>query len=174
MKNDTTVGEPVSFLHQQDEVLTSPRKVKEPSANAEHKRAMVEQKRLEKKQLEEERLRKEKENQLLQEQIENQKQELKEHQELMNSDSHQEALQFKYVTPGQVAKLGELERSQVRQEGLQLSVDDEILVNKESKSQDELQELIRKSKELEAMHANELEELERRMRIKQVTTICTR
>ncbi|XP_065910162.1 inner centromere protein B-like isoform X2 [Dysidea avara] len=173
MNNDTKTdqySEPVSFLQQQDKVSTSPHKMREASANADRRRAMVEQKRLEKKRLEEERLLKEKENQLLQEQIERQKLELKQQQELMeglNNDSHQDGQQFKYVTPGQVAQLGELERLQVRQGGLELSADDEALVNKETKSQDELQEMIRRAKELEATYAIEQEEKERRMRIKE-------
>jgi len=177
MTNDTKTdrySEPVSFLQQQDKFSTSPRKMREPSATAEHRRAMVEQKRQEKKRLEEERLLKEKENQLLQEQIERQKLELKQQQELMeglNNGSQQEGLQYKYVTPGQVARLGELERSQVRQGGLELSADDETLVRKETKSQDELQEVIRRAKELEAMYAVEQEEKERRMRLKEVTSI---
>jgi len=177
MNNDTkTNHDPVSFLQQQDKFTTSPHKMREPSANAEYRRAMVEQKRLEKKRLEEERLLKEKENQLLQEQIERQKLELKQQQELMeglNNDSHQEGLQYKYVTPGQVARLGELERSQVRQGGLELSADDEALLHKETKSQDELQEMIRRAKELEATLAIEQEEKERRMRLKEVTSIHT-
>lgn len=146
--------------------------------NAEHKRALVEMKRLEKKRLEEERLLKEKENLELQEFLEKQRQEQIQQQventsanNIVDSNSFLEApkIKYPYVTPGQVSGLAALERLKVLQEGLELSAVDEGLDEKSIQRDQEVDELLQRAKEAEATYLAKLRDRERLQRIKKVS-----
>ena len=142
--------------------------------NAEHKRALVEMKRLEKKRLEEERLLREKENLQLQELLDKQRQEQLQHQEKTNANNIDDFLRipkikYPYVTPGQVSGLAELERRRVSEEGLELSAADEALSEKTAQRDQEVDVMLQRAKEAEATFLAELKEHERLQRIKKVS-----
>ena len=145
--------------------------------NAEHKRALVEMKRLEKKQLEEQRLRKENENMQLQEFLEKQKQEQLQYQQKtdVNGDvgSYLDApkIKYPYVTPGQVSGLAELERRQVSEKGLELSADDEKLSENTIQGDLEVDEMLKRAKEVKAKYSAKLKEMER-LQNKKVSVQC--
>lgn len=143
--------------------------------NAEHKRALVEMKRLEKQQLEEERLLREKENLELQEQLEKQRQEQLQHKEKTHPaddvsfvESSKYKIKFPYVTPGQVSGLAALEREKILHKSLELSAVDETITERAAKREQEVEELLQKAKKAEAAFLANLREQERLQRIKEV------
>ena len=143
--------------------------------NAEHKRALVEMKRLEKKRLEEERLLREKENLRLQELLEKQRQEQLQHQEKTNANNGvddllgNQKIKYPYVTPGQVSGLAEIERRRISEERLELSAADEALNAKMAQSDQEVDKMLQRAKEAEATFLAELKEHERQQRLKKVS-----
>ena len=143
--------------------------------NAEHKRALVEMKRLEKKRLEEERLLREKENLRLQEILEKQRQEQLQHQEKTNANNSvndflgTQKIKYPYVTPGQVSCLAEIERRRISEERLELSAADETLNAMTAQSDQEVDKMLQRAKEAEATFLAELKEHERLQRIKKVS-----
>ena len=146
--------------------------------NAEHKRAVVEMKRLEKKQLEEEKLLKEKENLRLQQLLEKQRLEQSQREERTDTNDDDDdddsfvktpKIKCPYVTPGQVSHLASLERLQVLQAGLELSAVEEALNEQATQRDKEVEELLQKAKEAEAVFLAQVEEHERQQRIKEVS-----
>ena len=146
--------------------------------NAEHKRALVEMKRLEKKQLEEQRLLKEKENLQLQEFLKKQKQEQLQYQQKADACGDvvcyldTPKIKYPYVTPAQVSGLAELERRRVSEKGLELSAAAEILYESTIHRDREVDEVLQKAKEAEANFLAKLKEHERLQRIKKVSVKC--
>ena len=133
--------------------------------NAEHKRASVE---IKNKQLEEQRLVKENENVQLQEFLEKQKTDA-------NGDvgSYLDTPNIKYpnATPGKVSGLAELERRQVSEKGLELSADDETLSENTIQGGLEVDEMLKRAKEVKAKFSAKLKEMER-LQSRKVSVQC--
>ena len=153
-----------SFVSQQDieSSIASRSSYSATEKNAEHKRALIEMKRLEKKQLEE------------QEQLQYQQ----------KTDGNGDVdnyldvpkIKYPYVTPGQVSGLDALERWQVSEKGLKLSADDETLSEDKIQRDLEVDEMLKrakevKAKEVKAKYSAELKEKERLQR-KKVSVQC--
>ena len=144
------------------------------SSIAKHKRALVEMKRLEKKQFEEQRLLKEKENLQLQEFLEKKQEQLQYQQKTDASGdvvSYLDTLKIKYpyVNPAQVSGLAELERRRVSEKGLELSPAAETLYKSTIHRDREVDEVLQKAKEAEANFLPKLKEREILQRIKKVS-----
>ena len=135
--------------------------------NVEHKCALVEMKRLEKKQLEEQCLLEENKNVQLQEFLEMQKEEQLQYQQKTDANgdvnNYLDAPKIKhpYATPGQVSGLAELERRQVSEKGLELSADDETLSETTIQGDLEVDEMLKRAKEVKTKFSAKLKELER-------------
>ena len=132
--------------------------------NAEHKRALLETKRLEKQELEEERVFREEENVQLQARLDEQRQKYLQQQENTLSK-----IKYPYITPGQVSGLATLERQKVIEEGLELSVVDETLNEKTDQRDREVDQLLQRAKNAEAAFIAGCEEHERQQKIKKVS-----
>jgi len=174
---DTTVStNAYSFISQQD--IESSIASRSPHSaiekNAEHKRASIE---IKNKQLEEQRLVKEHENVQLQEFLEKQKQEQLQYQQKTDANgdvgSYLDTPKIKYpnATPGQVSGLAELERRQVSEKGLELSADDETLSENTIQRDLEVNEMLKRAKEVKAKFSAKLKELER-LQSKKVSVQC--
>ena len=141
-------------------------------------RALVEMKRLEKKQFEEQRLLKEKENLQLQEFLKKQKQEQLLYQQKTDASGDvvnyldTPKIKYPYVTPAQVSGLAELERRKVSEKRLELSAAAETLYESTIHRDREVDEVLRKAKEAEANFLAKLKERERLQRIKKVSVKC--